>query len=212
MNSENNNNSQTADSPKPGVGAAAKAQKDDTPATVASAADSEDLGRTGDEQLADQISEDLLELDELALAKARAQEVNDKFLRLKAEWENYRKRTEGERADERSRATQHLLVRILPVIDDLELAIKHSADADVAAMREGIVQVLNKLTSTLAAEGLKTIDPQGENFDAHRHNAISKLEDASVPEDTVLEVFQKGYELAGRVLRPAMVVVSGAPR
>ena len=169
--------------------------------------------QTASERLAEQISEDLQELDELALAKAQAEEINDKYLRLKAEWDNYRRRTESERAAERRRAAQHLLVRILPVIDDLERAVQHSADADTEILREGVVQVLSKLTDTLGQEGLKPIDPKGELFDAHLHQAVSKQDDASVPEDTVLEVFQKGYELGERVLRPAMVVVAsgGAP-
>ncbi|MDR3136692.1 MAG: nucleotide exchange factor GrpE [Coriobacteriales bacterium] len=171
-----------------------------------------DTSRTGTEQLAEQISTDLEQLDELAQAQAQAQEINDRYLRLKAEWENYRRRTEAERADERNRATQHLLIKLLPVLDDLELALQHGADASAGAVLEGINQVLTKFTDTLKQEGLRPIDPKGLPFDVNLHNAISKQEDHSVAEDTVLEVLQKGYELGNRVLRPAMVVVSsGGP-
>ncbi|MDR2673100.1 MAG: nucleotide exchange factor GrpE [Coriobacteriales bacterium] len=163
-------------------------------------------------ELEEQISEDLGELDELAEAKAEADVIRERYLRLKAEWDNYRKRTEAERAEERSRATQHLVERLLPLIDDLERAVEHSATASAESLKEGIVLLSNKLGEVLEHEGLKAIDPKGERFDAHLHSAISKQEDASVNEDTVLEVFQKGYELGSRVLRPAMVVVSsGGP-
>lgn len=148
------------------------------------------------------------ELDELSKALLEANELRDKHLRLKAEWDNYRKRTEAERADERSRATQRLVEKLLPIMDDLERAIEHSDTSNEASMKEGIAQVYGKMQDALASDGVKVIDPKGEPFDANLHNAISKVEDKSVPEETVLEVYQKGYEMGNRVLRPAMVVVS----
>lgn len=148
------------------------------------------------------------ELDELSKALLEANELRDRHLRLKAEWDNYRKRTEAERADERSRATQRLVERLLPIMDDLERAIDHSGTENEESLKEGIAQVYSKMQDALASDGVKVIDPKGEPFDANFHSAIQKVEDKSVPDETVLEVYQKGYEMGSRVLRPAMVVVS----
>jgi molecular chaperone GrpE len=152
------------------------------------------------------------ELSELEQARAEAEELRDRFARLQAEWDNFRKRTANERAQERSRATEHLMERLLPVMDDLERAIEHSDTASEASLKEGIAGVYKKLGEALEREGLVAIDPAGEAFDANMHNAVSKVEDASVPDETVTQVYQKGYKMADRVLRPAMVVVSsGGP-
>jgi molecular chaperone GrpE len=160
------------------------------------------------EEITQNIDAEAEELDELAKALEEANELRDRHLRLKAEWDNYRKRTEAERADERSRATQRLVEKLLPIIDDVERAIEHSENASEESLKEGIAQVCSKLVSVLTGEGVKVIDPKGEPFDANRHSAISKLEDNKVPEETVLEVYQKGYEMGSRILRPAMVIVS----
>lgn len=154
------------------------------------------------------IEAEIEEVNALADALAEANEMRDRYLRLKAEWDNYRKRTEVERADERSRATQRLVEKLLPVLDDLERAIEHSDSKEEASLKEGIVQVYNKLQSVLEGEGVSVIDPKGEPFDANLHCAVSKAEDNKVPDETVLEVFQKGYAMGSRVLRPASVVVN----
>ena len=160
------------------------------------------------EEFSEEIAADLEELDALAKALAEADELRDSYLRLKAEWENYRKRTEAERTEERSRAAQGLVEKLLPVIDDLERAVEHSDAASEDSLKDGIVQVYGKVQEVLASEGVKVIDPKGEPFDANLHSAISKVEDNKVPDETVLEVYQKGYEMGNRVLRAAMVVVS----
>ena len=148
------------------------------------------------------------EIDELSKALLEADELRDRYLRLKAEWDNYRKRTEAERAEERNRATQRLVEKLLPIMDDLERAIEHSDTSNEESLKEGIVQVYSKMQKALASDGVKAIDPKGEPFDANCHSAIQKVEDRNVPDETVLEVYQKGYEMGNRVLRPAMVVVS----
>lgn len=160
------------------------------------------------DELAQEISAEAEALDELTQALAETQELRDRHLRLKAEWDNYRKRTEAERADERNRATQRLVEKILPVLDDLERAIEHSESASEEPLKDGVAQVYGKLQDVLTSEGVKIIDPQNEPFDANKHNAVSKIEDKHVPDETVLEVYQKGYEMGSRILRPAMVVVS----
>ncbi len=160
------------------------------------------------EEFSEEMAAELVGLDELAMALNEVNELRDKHLRLKAEWDNYRKRTELERADERSRATQGLVEKLLPILDDLERAIDHSDTASEESLKDGITQVYSKIQSILASEGVKVIDPKGEPFDANLHSAIQKVEDRKVPDETVLEVYQKGYEMGSRVLRPACVVVS----
>ena len=161
-----------------------------------------------EQEIEDNIDAETEHLDELATALAEAEEMRDRYLRLKAEWDNFRKRTDAERSDERSRATQRLVERILPVLDDMERAIEHSDSAQEEPLREGVIQVYSKLLGVLEGEGVSVIDPKNEPFDANLHCAVSKLENKKVPEETVLEVFQKGYAMGSRVLRPASVVVS----
>ena len=168
----------------------------------------DDTSSADAEEISEEIAAELDELDALAEALAEAKDLRDKHLRLKAEWENYRKRTEIERAEERSRAAQRLVEKLLPVMDDLERAIDHSDSSHEDSLKEGIAQVYGKVQDVLASEGVKVLDPKGQPFDANCHSAISKVEDSKVPDETVLEVYQKGYEMGNRILRPAMVVVS----
>jgi molecular chaperone GrpE len=162
------------------------------------------------EEVAEEITEELSELDQ---ARAEADEFRDRFVRLQAEWDNFRKRTAAEREQERLRAAERLVERLLPIVDDLERAIEHSDTANEASLKEGIAAVYSKLTDVLSREGVKTIDPVGDGFDANLHQAVGKEDDDSVPDETVTQVYQKGYEMGDRVLRPAMVVVSqGGPK
>ena len=161
-----------------------------------------------EQEIQDNIDAETEHLSELARALAEAEELRDRHLRLKAEWDNYRRRTEAERADERSRATQRLVEKILPVLDDMERALDHSSSAGDESFKEGISQVHSKLQSALESEGVSVINPKGEPFDANLHYALSKVENKKVPDETVVEVFQKGYLMGSRVLRPAAVVVS----
>jgi molecular chaperone GrpE len=153
------------------------------------------------------------ETDPLAAALAEVTEIRDRFIRLQAEWDNYRKRTAAEREQERRRASETVMERLLPIIDDLERAIEHSDTSNEESLKEGIAAVYNKLNNTLAKEGLKVINPLDNPFDALKHQAVGKLTDPGVYDETVVQVLQKGYELGGRVLRTAMVVVSeGGPK
>ncbi|MDR2105974.1 MAG: nucleotide exchange factor GrpE [Coriobacteriales bacterium] len=168
-----------------------------------------DLGQA-EEALVEELEE---ELDPLSQARAEADEFRDRFVRLQAEWDNFRRRTASERTQERIRAAEGLVERLLPIVDDLERAIEHSDTANEASLKEGIAAVYNKLVEVLEREGVKVIDPTGEAFDANLHQAVGKAEDASVPDETVVQLYQKGYQMGDRVLRSAMVVVSqGGPK
>jgi len=145
---------------------------------------------------------------ELAQARAEADELRDRYLRLQAEWDNFRKRTNLEREAERGRAASRLVERLLPVIDDLERAIGHSETTSGSALQDGVQAVYTKFLDALTKEGVIIIDPLGEPFDTHRHSAVGVAVDASLDEETIVQVYQKGFEMAGRILRPAMVIVS----
>lgn len=132
----------------------------------------------------------------------------DKYVRLHADWDNYRKRMDVERADERIRATERLMSDILPIIDDFARTIDYAEKNGEGNLLEGVKAVSNKLDSVLSKHGLVVIDPAGEAFDALTCQAVGTVEDASVFDETVKEVYQKGYSLGRKVIRPAMVVIS----
>lgn len=154
--------------------------------------------------------------DQIESAKQQATEANDRFLRLQADWDNYRRRTAQERLDERQRATEKLVVDLLPVIDDLERAIEHADNlTDPAAKQfvEGVSAVCNKLVSVLNKEGVEVVNPIGEAFDPLSHQAVSQIEDTEAYDETVAQVYQKGYRMGGKDIRTAMVVVThGGPK
>ena len=154
--------------------------------------------------------------DQIESAKQQAAEATDRFLRLQADWDNYRRRTAQERLDERQRATEKLVVDLLPVIDDLERAIEHADNlTDPAAKQfvEGVSAVCNKLVSVLNKEGVEVVNPVGEAFDPLSHQAVSQIEDTEAYDETVAQVYQKGYRMGGKDIRTAMVVVThGGPK
>ena len=149
--------------------------------------------------------------DELETAKAEATEWRDKSLRAQAEFENTKRRLETRHADALLRAGERVVVNLLPVLDDLDRAIDHAV-GDASDVADGLTAVQRKLLEVIGREGASAIDPLGEPFDAEKHQAVQMSEDVEVPDHTVVDAFQKGYEMHGRVLRPAMVVVStGGP-
>ena len=154
---------------------------------------------------------DLIDAAQLA---AELAETKDRYVRLQAEWDNYRKRTAAERAQERSRATERLVENLLQVVDDMERAIENSPAAEGDPMLEGIKAVHAKFTDILGREGLEAIAPQaGEAFDIHVHQAVSTVENPDVPEESIGQVYQKGYRMGDKLLRPAMVVTTtGGPK
>ena len=139
--------------------------------------------------------------------------MRDKYARLQAEWDNYRKRTATERDSERKRAAEKLVTDLLPVLDDLERAIKHAKESGEGGnLTEGVEAIQSKFLQILGKYYVQQIKAEGEPFDAMKHQAVGTQEDASVPEETVVQVYQQGYEMGDRVIRPAMVVTSvGGP-
>ena len=136
-------------------------------------------------------------------------ELRDKYLRLAAEFDNYRKRTTRERAEAGSRAQGELVKHIIDSLDDLGRVIAVDPDStDARSLIEGVDLVAKKLLKALTAAGLEIIDPVNQTFDPAFHEAVA-TEPALSPEDdhVVSQVFQPGYRFAGQLLRPARVVV-----
>lgn len=157
-------------------------------------------------QAADAESE---EVDELAKAQQEAADARDSYLRLKAEWDNFRKRTAAERESEKVRASEKLVKDLIPVIDDLERAIEHAKQTgEGGSLTEGVEAITTKFLQILAKSKVEQIEAVGKPFDPNKHQAVGTQPDDSVPEETVLTVYQKGYQMGDRVLRPAMVVTS----
>jgi molecular chaperone GrpE len=149
----------------------------------------------------------VLELEEqLAAAK-------DQSLRVAAEAQNITRRAEQEVDKARKFALEKFAGDLLPVIDSLELALAHSSveDEQVKKIREGVELTLKMFQDTLKRYNLEAVDPHGQPFNPEHHQAMAMQENAEVEPNSVLNVFQKGYLLNGRLLRPAMVVVSKAP-
>ena len=150
--------------------------------------------------------------EQLEAAQAEVKEWQDKFMRLHAEWDTYRRRTNEAREEEKTRATEGLVENLLPVIDDFERSIGYAEENGEAGLLDGVKQVHTKLVEVLAKNGVEVIDPAGEAFDALVAQAVAKVEDTSVPDETVAEVYQKGYRMGRKVIRPAMVTVTtGGP-
>lgn len=152
--------------------------------------------------------------DELvAQAQAEAREWQDKFMRLHAEWDTYRRRTTEQREAEKARATEKLVSGLIPVIDDFERTIDYATKNGETGLFDGVKAVHAKFVGVLTKDGVRVIDPAGEAFDALEAQAVATVDDASVPDETVSEVYQKGYKMGSKVLRPAMVTVTtGGPK
>ena len=138
-----------------------------------------------------------------------AAEVDDRLLRLAADFDNYKKRAARERAEYVAFANERILKELLPILDDLERALSAAEQHEEAQLEEGVRLVHRSLASLLERQGVKEIATEGK-FDPHVHEALlSQPSDAD--EGSVIEVVQKGYKLGDKVLRPARVVVAAPP-
>jgi molecular chaperone GrpE len=143
---------------------------------------------------------------QLAEAQAKLAELQDAFVRAKAETENVRRRAQEDVAKAHKFAIESFAEHLLPVVDSLEAALAHNSD-DLAKVNEGVELTLKQLTGALEKGKVIAINPVGEKFDPHRHQAISMVP-SEQEANTVVNVLQKGYVIADRVLRPALVTVS----
>jgi len=152
--------------------------------------------------------EDLVEeqVDPLVAAEKERDDYLDALQRLKAEFDNYRKRVARERAALAAHASERLLRELVPVLDDLERALEFAAAHEEAQLEDGVRLVHRALAAALAKEGLAEITTEGK-FDPHTQEALLS-QPSEADEGTVIQVLQKGYRLGDRVLRPARVVVA----
>jgi len=135
------------------------------------------------------------------------QEVDDRLLRLAADFENYKKRATRERLEYVTLANERLVKDLLPILDDLERALEAAAEHEEAKLEDGVRLVHRSLAQLLEREGLKQIDTEGA-FDPHVHEALLAQPSEEHESGDVLDVIQKGYKLGDRVIRPARVIVS----
>ncbi len=133
----------------------------------------------------------------------------DKFLRLFAEFENYKKRTARERLDLIETAGSSIMLSILPVLDDFERALNHiEDDKEAEELRKGVVLIYQKLLTTLGQRGLKEMDSKGKDFDSEFHQALTEIETPDKKmKGKVVDVIEKGYFIGEKILRHAKVVV-----
>ena len=176
----------------------------------------EEDGTPVDEQAVADAVDEVFSMADIEKARADAAAANDKFLRLQAEWDNFRKRTAREREEEKERATESLVTKLLPVVDDMERSLEHAAQSNPeGAYGEfvgGVRAVYDKLVDVLKRTGVEAIDPAGKPFDMNEQQAIARVPDPTVPDNTVKDVYQKGYRMGGKVIRTAMVTVAkGGP-
>jgi molecular chaperone GrpE len=150
------------------------------------------------------------EQDELAEARARAEDFRDQLLRAMAEMDNFRKRSDRELERAHKYGVERLAAELLPVVDSLEIGLEAAASDTQEAVAEGIRATLKLLNSALGKFGISCLDPLGEPFDPEWHEAMATQPSPDAEPDSVLLVVQKGYRIHDRVLRPARVIVARA--
>jgi molecular chaperone GrpE len=206
------NDNATAETEKPGAGASASGE---AKAEAGAGAGTDKADPAGGEAAAQPSVE--AQFDELAQKNA---ELNDRLLRLAAEMENQRKRSEREIADTRTYAIAGFARDMLTATDSLSRALmmlpaeaRDSADGALKSLIDGIELTEREMQRLLAKHGVKPIEAEGEKFDPHKHQAMFEVPDPSRPEGTVVQVVQAGYSIGERILRPAMVgVAKGGPK
>jgi molecular chaperone GrpE len=146
---------------------------------------------------------------DLNAARAEAESHLDDLRRLQADFDNYRKRTLREQTARAASASQALVAKLLPVLDNFELAVSAAEQSrDFDRMLKGVEMVFGELREVLQGEGLVKIEAEGKPFDPERHEAVVAVEQEDTEPGTVLDIVRTGYELRGKVLRPAMVKVA----
>ena len=164
---------------------------------------------SGDESGDSQINEMEALLGEVERLRATVVGLRDETLRERAELENQRKRLARDVDLARKFANERLLSELLPVLDSLDAGLGAAAGEDAAALRAGLDLTQKQLLKVAADNGLTVVDPAGQPFNPDLHQAISQADAAGVAPGSVVQVFQKGYLLNDRLLRPALVVVAG---
>ncbi|WP_299032207.1 nucleotide exchange factor GrpE [uncultured Anaerococcus sp.] len=152
------------------------------------------------------IDAEIVEDEEDSSVNQANNEYVEKYQRLMADFANYKQREEKSKADFKKFASSSLIEKLLPVLDNFDRALKDKDPEDPFV--KGVIMTRDELLKTLKNEGLEEILSDGEKFDHNLHHAVMTEESDSVEQDYIIETFQKGYTLNGKILRPAMVKVS----
>jgi molecular chaperone GrpE len=150
-------------------------------------------------------------VDEKESLTAELKEIHDKYFRLYAEFENYKKRVQKDKEEILRYGNENLLSELLPVLDHLEMALQHASNDVSSGLVQGVEITLRELKRTLEKFGLTAVEAMGKPFDPVVHHAMSQAERDDIDEMTVVEEFRKGYRLKDKVLRPSLVSVSKKP-
>lgn len=166
-----------------------------------------DEAQQTEEQTAEQQeSEEKQELSEEDKLRVELNESKDKYLRLMAEYDNFRKRSAKERLELSATVKGNTISEILPVFDNFERAL--AAETQDTAYKQGVEMIFKQFGDMLAKLGVEVIDPIGQTFDPNIANAVNQIEDENLGENEVAQVFQKGYKIGDKVIRYAMVAVA----
>jgi molecular chaperone GrpE len=154
------------------------------------------------------------QIAELQARAAKADEHWDRLLRLTADMDNYRKRAARDRDDAVRNAQERILSKLLPVVDNFEMAMQvasTSEGASLDSLKSGVQMILSQMKGVLSESGVEEIDATGQPFDPNLHEAVSQAESADVAEGSVLQQLRKGYKMRDRLMRAATVVVAKKP-
>jgi molecular chaperone GrpE len=154
------------------------------------------------------------QIEDLKTRAARADEHWERLLRTTADFENFKKRAARERQDAARFANESLIQKLIPVLDNFEMALnaaQSGAGASIQSLQAGIMMIQSQFKAVLAEAGVEEVDATGKPFDPALHEAVSQQESAAVAEGHVLQQLRKGYKLRERLLRPASVIVARKP-
>jgi molecular chaperone GrpE len=180
-----------------------------TEAVEEAEAESQDAADAAAEEAEEAEAEEDAIAADLDKARAEAESYLDDLRRLQADFDNYRKRTLREQTARAASASQALVTRLLPVLDNFELAVSAAEQSrDFDRMLKGVEMVFGELRQALEGEGLVKIEAEGKPFDPERHEAVIAVEQEDTEPGMVVDIVRAGYELRGKVLRPAMVKVA----
>lgn len=153
--------------------------------------------------------EELVDLQkELDALTEENKKLTDRMLRLQAEYENYKRRTEKEKIAERKYKAQDLAVELLPIIDNFERALQTEVSEENKSFLEGMQMIYQQLQTALESQGIEKIDAVNKEFDPNMHHAVMQVEEEDMESNIVVEELQTGYMLKDKVIRPAMVKVN----
>jgi molecular chaperone GrpE len=171
--------------------------------------DRNDSGELDETPEAKRVAADSAAADaEVAKLAADLQDLRQTLLRRQADFDNYRKRIEKERAEDSKRHTARVVEALIPIVDGFEQALAAHRESAYENYRKGFELIYKQLLDNLAKLGVERVEPLGQRFDPHLHQAVDRTETNDAEDGEILQVFQPGYVFHGRVLRPAMVRVA----